>query len=53
MDNPAAVCLTPSYVEGALAKAGLQVDRTEIMLPDITMLTRARKPAEGTHATRP
>jgi 2-hydroxy-4-(methylsulfanyl)butanoate S-methyltransferase len=43
MDNPDAVCLTPSYVEQALHQAGLDVDGTEIMLPGITMLTRASK----------
>jgi len=45
VDNPNAVCLTPGYVEGALRQVGLDVDRTEIMLPEITMLTRATKPA--------
>jgi hypothetical protein len=43
MDNPNAICLTPSYVEGALREVGLDVERTEIMLPGITMLTRASK----------
>ena len=43
MDNPNAICLTPSYVEGALRAVGLDVERTEIMLPGITMLTRAIK----------
>jgi predicted O-methyltransferase YrrM len=42
-DNPNAVCLTPSYVEGVLHDAGLDVEPTEIMLPGITMLTRASK----------
>ena len=42
-DNPKAVCLTPSYVEGVLRQAGLDVERTEIMLPGITMLTKASK----------
>ena len=42
-DNPNAVCLTPSYVEGALREAGLDVEPTEIMLPGITMLTKANK----------
>ena len=42
-DNPNAVCLTPSYVEGALREAGLDVEPTEIMLPGITMLTMASK----------
>src|SRR5262245_20529170 len=42
-DNPNAVCLTPSYVEGVLREAGLVVEPTEIMLPGITMLTRAVK----------
>jgi len=44
-DNPSAVCLTPSYVEGVLRAAGLEVERTEVMLPGITMLTTARKTA--------
>jgi len=42
-DNPNAVCLTRSYVEGVLREAGLDVEPTEIMLPGITMLTRASK----------
>jgi hypothetical protein len=42
-DNPNAVCLTPSYVEGVLREAGLDVEPTEIMLPGITMLTKAGK----------
>ena len=42
-DNPNAVCLTPSYVEGALKQAGFQVEGTETMLAGITMLTRALK----------
>jgi SAM-dependent methyltransferase len=42
-DNPNAVCLTPSYVENLLGQTGLDVDRTETMLPGITMLTRATK----------
>jgi 2-hydroxy-4-(methylsulfanyl)butanoate S-methyltransferase len=45
LDNPNAVCLTPAYVERILGQVGLDVDRTEIMLPGITMLTRASKPA--------
>jgi hypothetical protein len=36
-DNPNAVCLAPSYVEGVLREAGLDVEPTEIMLPGITM----------------
>jgi hypothetical protein len=44
-DNPAAVCLTPAYVERVLREAGLEVAQTEIMLPGITMLTRAKKAA--------
>ena len=43
-DNPNAVCLTPSYVEGALKRAGFRVEGTEAMLAGITMLTRALKP---------
>jgi 2-hydroxy-4-(methylsulfanyl)butanoate S-methyltransferase len=44
-DNPNAVCLTPGYVEGVLRHVGFDVDGTDIMLPGITMLTRATKPA--------
>jgi cyclopropane fatty-acyl-phospholipid synthase-like methyltransferase len=44
-DNPAAVCLTPGFVEGALQHAGFKTEETEVMLPGITMLTRATKPA--------
>jgi hypothetical protein len=40
-DNPTAVCLTPAYVERVLRDAGFRVEGTEIMLPGITMLTRA------------
>ena len=43
-DNPSAVCLTPEFVEDALRRAGFQIDATEVMLPGITMLTKARKP---------
>jgi 2-hydroxy-4-(methylsulfanyl)butanoate S-methyltransferase len=43
LDNPTAVCLTPAYVERVLCDAGFQIEGTEIMLPGITMLTRARK----------
>ena len=43
-DNPNAVCLTPSYVEGTLKRAGFRVEGTETMLAGITMLTRALKP---------
>ena len=42
-DNPSAVCLTPSYVEDILREAGFNVEPTEIMLPGITMLTKADK----------
>jgi 2-hydroxy-4-(methylsulfanyl)butanoate S-methyltransferase len=42
-DNPNAVCLTPSYVENILRQIGFNVEPTEIMLPGITMLTRAIK----------
>src|SRR5262245_21392044 len=42
-DNPTAVCLTPSYVEAVLREAGFAVDGTQVMLPGITMLTRACK----------
>ena len=43
IDNPKAVCLTPSYVENVLGIVGFNVDRTEMMLPGITMLSRASK----------
>jgi len=43
-DNPDAACLTPALVEDALRQAGFHVDATEVMLPGITMLTKARKP---------
>jgi hypothetical protein len=42
-DNPDAVCLTPTFVEEALLKAGFEIDATDAMLPGITMLTKARK----------
>ena len=45
LDNPNAVCLTPEYTEGALKRVGFKVEGTEVMLPGITMLTRAPKPA--------
>jgi hypothetical protein len=44
LDNPAAECLTPRYVEGVLRRTGFVVDPTEAMLPGITMMTRATKP---------
>jgi 2-hydroxy-4-(methylsulfanyl)butanoate S-methyltransferase len=44
LDNPNAVCLTPAFVEDALRRAGFRIDATEVMLPGITMLTKARKP---------
>ena len=44
-DNPTAVCLAPAYVERVLSDAGFTVEGTETMLPGITMLTRASKPA--------
>jgi len=44
LDNPDAVCLTPDYVERALKQAGFKAKKTEVMLPGITMLTRALKP---------
>ena len=43
-DNPNAVCLTPAFVEDALRQAGFQIEATEVMLPGITMVTKARKP---------
>lgn len=44
-DNPSAVCLTPDYVADVLRRVGLTVESSEVMLPGITMLTRASKPA--------
>jgi 2-hydroxy-4-(methylsulfanyl)butanoate S-methyltransferase len=44
-DNPTAVCLTPGYVERILRDAGFGVEGIETMLPGITMLTKASKPA--------
>ena len=44
LDNPEAECLTPRYVEGVLRRTGFVVDPTEVMLPGITMMTRATKP---------
>ena len=44
-DNPNAVRLTPAFIEDALRQAGFRIDATEVMLPGITMLTKARKPA--------
>lgn len=43
LDNPSAVCLTPAYVERVLRDAGFRVEKTEVMLPGITMLTKAIK----------
>jgi predicted O-methyltransferase YrrM len=43
-DNPSAVCLTPAFVEDTLQQAGFRIDATEVMLPGITMLTKAHKP---------
>lgn len=43
-DNPDAVCLTPAFVETALRDAGFKVEPAEVMLPGITMLTKAIKP---------
>ena len=43
IDNPSAVCLTPAYVERILREAGFRIKSTEIMLPGITMLTKAFK----------
>lgn len=44
-DNPNAVRLTPAFIEDALRQAGFRIDATEVMLPGITMLTKARKAA--------
>ena len=35
LDNPTAVCLTPAYVERVLRDAGLMVESTETMLPEL------------------
>jgi hypothetical protein len=43
-DNPKAVRLTPTFVENALRQAGFEIDATDVMLPGITLLTKARKP---------
>jgi hypothetical protein len=43
-DNPDAVCLTPAYIETSLRDVGFSVEPTEVMLPGITMLTKAKKP---------
>jgi 2-hydroxy-4-(methylsulfanyl)butanoate S-methyltransferase len=43
-DNPEAARLTPAFVEEALGAKGFEIDATEVMLPGITMLTKARKP---------
>ena len=45
LDNPTAVCLTPTGVERVFRGAGFQIEGTKSMLPRITMLTRANKPA--------
>ena len=45
LDNPTALCLTPTDVERVLRDAGFQIEGTKSMLPGITMLTRASKPA--------
>ena len=39
------ISLTPSYVEGALRNVGFRIEKTEVMLPGVTMLTTAMKPA--------
>jgi 2-hydroxy-4-(methylsulfanyl)butanoate S-methyltransferase len=43
LDNPSAVCLTPAYVERVLQDVGFGNEKTEVMLPGITMLTKAVK----------
>ena len=43
LDNPNAVRLTPAFVEDALRQTGFQIDATEVILPGITMLTKAHK----------
>ncbi len=45
LDNPTAVCLTPAHIERVLREAGFTIEGTESMLPGITMLTKASKPA--------
>jgi len=44
LDNPNAICLTPNCVKAALKQAGFKAEKTEVMLPGITMLTTALKP---------
>jgi hypothetical protein len=53
IDNSNAVCLTPAYVENVLRQAGFNVERTETMLPGITMLTSATKPPTKWDQRRP
>jgi hypothetical protein len=36
---------TPGYVERVLRDAGFRIEGTEVMLPGITMLTKASKPS--------
>jgi hypothetical protein len=43
-DNPKAECLTPGFVETALADAGFRIEGSEPMIDEITQLTRARRP---------
>jgi 2-hydroxy-4-(methylsulfanyl)butanoate S-methyltransferase len=43
LDNPSAICLTPAYVERVLRDVGFSIEKTDTMLPGITMLTRAVK----------
>jgi ubiquinone/menaquinone biosynthesis C-methylase UbiE len=44
LDNPGGECLTQGFVEGALRAAGFVVERTDVMLEEITRMTRARRP---------
>ena len=44
LDNPQAECLSAGFVERCLRDAGFAVEGTEPMLPEITALTRARRP---------
>jgi 2-hydroxy-4-(methylsulfanyl)butanoate S-methyltransferase len=45
IDNPSAVCLTPTWVERVLRDGGFRIENTETMLPGITMLTKAVRAA--------
>ena len=44
-DNPTGVRLTPAHVERVLRDAGFQIEGAGTLLPGITRLTRASRPA--------